>query len=323
MMDTSLTDTTPAPHPFVLRMLILAGALFGFTVLALLVSGTANAAEGSPPPDRPGLLDQAGQTVHGVLEPVEPALKPVTGTLHAVTTQVEPVLKPVTGTVHTVTSQVAPVLKPVTDTVYAVTSQVAPVLEPVTSGLEPVVAPLIHAVKPVTSPVLSALRPVTQPVLHALSPATEPVLQSLSPVTEPVLHVTAPVTASPVRPIRTDQVVPAVTGQPAVPQPREGASASPVQARVFAVVHSGSSQAVAKTADTAVPMSGSGGGGLPADVSGTSGAMSASPGGQHGGEYAVTSAGSRVLGTDRAWRAPPGAAWSLYWLVFYGNDHPS
>ncbi|WP_410625810.1 hypothetical protein [Amycolatopsis sp. cmx-8-4] len=310
-MDTSLTDTTPAPHPFVLRMLILAGALFGFTVLALLVSGTANAAEGSPPPDRPGLLDQAGQTVHGVLEPVEPVLKPVTGTVHAVTTQV------------------APVLKPVTDTVYAVTSQVAPVLEPVTSGLEPVVAPLIQAVEPVTGPVLSALRPVTQPVLHALSPATEPVLQSLSPATEPVRHVTAPVTASPVRPIRTDQVVPAVTGQPAltgqpaVPQPREGVNASPVRARVFAVVHSGSPQAVAKTADTAVPMSGTGGGGLPADVSGTSGAMSASPGGQHGGEYAVTSAGSRVLGTGRAWRAPPGAAWSLYWLVFYGNDHPS
>jgi hypothetical protein len=71
------------------------------------------------------------------------------------------------------------------------------------------------------------------------------------------------------------------------------------------------------------PMSGAGGGGMPADLSGVSGAMSAGSGAQHGGEFAVTAAGSSMPGTDRTWRAPPAGSWSLRWLEYYGNDHPS
>ncbi|MFJ1768153.1 hypothetical protein ACIOD2_48090 [Amycolatopsis sp. NPDC088138] len=298
-MDTSLTDYALARHPLVLRVLVVAGALFGFTLLALAVSGAADASEGSPPPDRSGLLDRVGNVAHDVLEPAGPVLKPVAGTLHDVT------------------------------------SQVAPVVTPVTSGLEPVLAPLTRPVLHAAEPVLSALRPVTEPVLHAVSP-----------VTSPVLHATAPVTAPVVRAIGAEHGGPALTGQPATPTPRGDSSVPPVAAAPAehlvpvapVVVKQGDSRRrhdaqagsrhvagdpVADATGVAGPMSGSGGGGLPADVSGMSGAMSASSGGQHGGEYAVTTAGTGALGIERSWRAPPAGSWSLHWLEFYGNDHPS
>ncbi|WP_328617740.1 hypothetical protein OHS18_17345 [Amycolatopsis sp. NBC_00355] len=318
-MDTSQKDYVLVDHPLLLRVLVVAGALFGFTLVALAVSGAADASEGSPPPDRPGLLDGAGQTVHGVLKPVEPVLKPVTGAVYTVSSQVAPVVKPVAGTLHTVTSVVAPVVRPVT------------------SGLEPVLAPVTLPVLQAAEPVLAALRPVTAPLLHAVSP-----------VTSPVLHATAPVTAPVVRAIGAGYVVPAVTGQPAEPTPRGDTSApwavvapaeqvapagwiAPVaaeqgdtQRRHDAQVGSRhvAGDAAPEMAGVTGPMSGSGGG-LPVDVSGTSGAMSAGSGAQHGGEYAVTAAGTGAAGTDRSWRAPPAGSWSLHWLEFFGNDHPS
>ncbi|MCR6490837.1 hypothetical protein M8542_49450 [Amycolatopsis sp. OK19-0408] len=301
-MDTSLTDDTPVGHPLVIRVLVVAGALFGFTLLAMAMSGAANASEGSPPPpDRPGLLGGVGSTTHDVLKPAERALKPVTGTVHAVTTRV------------------------------------APVVKPVTTGLAPVVAPVTRPVLRAAEPVLSAVWPVTAPVVHALSP-----------VTSPVLHATAPLTAPVVRAVGAEHLVPAVTGrsdvvQPAKPTPRGDSGAAPVvaasagpsgpvvieradsqrqhdgQAVVRPVAgHSGSAEV-----GVAGPMSGSGGGGMPADLSGVSGAMSAGSGAQHGSEYAVTESGSGMPGTDRTWRAPPGGPPSLHWLVYYGNDHPS
>jgi hypothetical protein len=300
-MDTSQTDCALVRHPLVLRMLVVFGALFGFTLLALTLSGAADASEGSPPTDRSGLLDRAGQTVHGVLKPVEPVLKPVTGTVHAVT------------------------------------AQVAPVVKPVTSGLEPVLAPLTRPVLQAAEPVLSALRPVTEAVLHAVAP-----------VTSPVLHATAPVTTPVVRAIGAEHVVPAQTGQAGEPAPPGDNSLPPVVAApveqvapagwIVPVVKQGDTQrrhdaqvgsrhvagnAVSDVADGVGPMSESGGGGLPADTAGVSGAMSASSGGQHGGEYAVAAAGTGTSGTDRSWRAPPAGAWSLHWLEYYGNDHPS
>ncbi|WP_410597496.1 hypothetical protein [Amycolatopsis sp. lyj-23] len=299
-MDTSQTDYALVRRPVILRVLVVAGALFGFALLALAVSGAADASEGSPPPDQPGLLDSTGHIVHGVLKPVGPVLTPVTGTVHAVT------------------------------------SQVAPAVRPVTSGLEPALAPL-------TRPVLRA----AEPVLAALRPVTEPVLDAVSPVTSPVLRATAPVTAPVVRAIGAGHVAPAVTTQPAKPTPRGDISAPPVVAapgelvpsidRATPVVDAQSGDqrrrdaqvgarhlcGDADAAGVAGLMPGSGGGGPPADVAGTSGAMSASSGAQHGGEYAVTAAGSAIPGVDRAWRAPPAGVWSLHWLEYYGNDHPS
>ncbi|RSD13603.1 hypothetical protein [Amycolatopsis eburnea] len=298
-MDTSLTDDTPARHPLLLRVLVVAGALFGFTLLALAVSEAADASEG-PPPDRPGLLDHVASTAHGVLKPVEPVLKPVT--------------------------------KPVQE----VTSQVARVVKPVTNGLEPVLAPVTRPVLRAAEPVLSALRPVTEPVLHAVSPVTSPVLRATAPLTEPV-----------VRAVGAEHAVSAVTGhpesqQPAKPAPREDIASSPsvtapagggtpvtvtsTDSQRSRVVHAAVRSAAGHSGSwigVADPLSGSGGGGLPADVSGVSGAMSAGAGAQHGGEFAVTAAGSGIPGTDRTWRAPPAGAWSLHWLEYYGNDHPS
>ncbi|WP_410586334.1 hypothetical protein [Amycolatopsis sp. lyj-23] len=298
-MDTSLTDDASIGPPRMLRLLVLAGALFGFSLLAMALSGTAHASDGAPPPERPGLLDRAGDTAHGLLKPVEPALEPVTGTVHAVS------------------------------------SRVASAVEPVTSGLEPVLAPVARPVLAAAEPVLSALRPVTRPVLHAVSP-----------VTAPVLHATAPVTAPVVRAIGGRRVVPAVTGHPvagnaAAPAPRDDIGAPPVvdTVAVFgaqAALTRPAAQRLEETpavrrfagragpaeAGVAAPMSGSGGG-LPVGSSGTGGAMSAGTGSAHGGEFAVTASGAFMPGTDRAWRPPPGGRASPYWLVFYGNDHPS
>lgn len=291
-MDTSLTDDAPTGQPLLLRMLVVAGALFGFTLLALAVSSAADAAEGAPP-DQHSLLGRVGNTAHDVLEPVAPALKPVT------------------------------------DAVHVVSSQVAPVVKPVTNGLEPVLAPLTRPVLDAAEPVLSALRPVTRPVLHAVSP-----------VTSPVLHATAPLTAPVVRAMGGERVVPAVigqpvTGRPETPAPRGAAGFPPVAAGTPAVStrpvaqHTAGVSAVrhvaghlgSDKAGIAGPLSG--GGGMPADLSGMSGAMSASTGSAPGGEFAVTASGSGMPGADRTWRAPPAGAWSLHWLEHYGNDHPS
>ncbi|UOX88433.1 hypothetical protein MUY14_43290 [Amycolatopsis sp. FBCC-B4732] len=294
-MDTSLTDDAPTGQPLLLRMLVVAGALFGFTLLAMAVSGTAHASEG-PPPDRPGLLDHIGSTAHGVLKPVEP------------------------------------VLTPVTEPVHAVTSQVAQVAKPVTNGLEPVLAPVTRPVLRAAEPALSALRQVTEPVLHAVSPVTSPVLRATAPLTAPVA-----------RAVGAGDVVPVVTGRQdgdrqAKPAPREDivsspsvtapapVSVTPTDPQRSHVVHAAvrsASEHSGSRIGVAVPMSGSGGGGLPVDVSGVSGAMSAGSGAQHGGEYAVTASRSVMPGTDRTWRAPPAGAWSLHWLEYYGNDHPS
>ncbi|MEU0796211.1 hypothetical protein ABZ342_39640 [Amycolatopsis sp. NPDC005961] len=290
-MDTSLTNDTSAGHSLLLRVLVVAGALFGFTLLALAVSGAADASEGAPP-DRPGLLGRAGQAAHHVLEPAGPALTPVTGPVHAVT------------------------------------SRVAPVVTPVTRVLEPVIAP-------VTRPVLRS----AEPVLSALRPVTEPVLRAVSPVTSPVLHATAPVLAPVVRAIGADHGVTPVTGHPARPTPRGDSGPSPAVAgpsvpavpaqgrvqprhdhQVDSRPDAGKSASDATSADS---MSGSGGGGVPEGPTGLSGSMSAGPGGQHGGEFAVPASGTREIGTGRSWRAPPGGPPSLYWLVCFGNDHPS
>ncbi|WP_410567431.1 hypothetical protein [Amycolatopsis sp. cmx-4-61] len=293
-MDTSQTDTASVRHSMVLRVLVVAGALFGFTVLALLVSQAADASEGSPPGTEPAAHDS----------------------LKVVTERVDGVLKPVEA-----------VLTPVSESVHAVSAQTAQVVQPVTDVLEPVVAPLTRPVLRAAEPVLSALRPVTKPVL----PALDPVLRAAAPVTEPL-----------VRAVGADRV-PAVAGQPAGLRPREDTTAVvaavvvppdravpaaghgqlPVADAEPAGLRHGGRPEPAKSGVTADPMRGSGGGQLPSDSTGVSGSMSASPGGQRGGEFAVTAPGAREVGTGRAWRAPPSGRASLYWLVFYGNDHPS
>ncbi|WP_284740422.1 hypothetical protein [Amycolatopsis sp. RTGN1] len=290
-MDTSLTEHVLARHPLVLRVVLVAGALFGFTLLAITWSGAADASERTGPPGRPALLDRVGDTVHDALQPAKPALEPVTGAVHAVT------------------------------------SQVASVVKPVTRGLEPMVAPVISPVLHAAEPVLTAVRPVTDPVLHAVSPVTAPVLRATAPLTAPV-----------VRAIGAEHVVPAVTGNPAagwpaIPVPRDDIVASPAETEPVVVTQAGQQRrhdagAVSRHVGgdgrpDAGPASGPDGGGPPAGFSDMSGAMSASPGGQHGGEYAVTTAGGAVPGTDRTWRAPPAGVWSLHWLEHYGNDHPS
>ncbi|MFC5094402.1 hypothetical protein [Amycolatopsis plumensis] len=195
--------------------------------------------------------------------------------------------------------------------------------------LEPAVAPLTRPVLRTAEPVLSALRPVTEPVLSVLEPVTDPVRRAAAPVTDPLA-----------RAVGADRMR-AVVGDPAGLRPREDITAAAVvqtpdravpvadhgQPQVadgasVGILHVDGHQA-AQAVSTGDPMRGSGNGGTPAGPSGLAGSTSASPGDAHGGELVVTPTGARGIGPDRAWRAPPGGRTSLYWLVFYGNDHPS
>lgn len=70
-MDTSQSEDVRAGEGSMLaRVLLVAGTVVGFAVLALLMSGTANAAESSSPdhPGRPGLLSAVGKPLRGTLE---------------------------------------------------------------------------------------------------------------------------------------------------------------------------------------------------------------------------------------------------------------
>ncbi|WP_146073606.1 hypothetical protein [Amycolatopsis sp. CA-126428] len=266
-MDTSQSEDVRVGDGLILaRVLLVAGTLVGFAVLALLMSGTANASESSSPdhPDPPGLLSAVGKPLRGALEPVANLAEPV---------------------------------------------------------LAPVVRPVVTAV----APVLSVVRPVTEPVLRPVLDAVAPVVHAVG--ADPAGPVVIPGTTRPrddVRPAPAEQAAAATTGQPAVEavvSSRQPRADRPVFAEVTAkdaAVPAGS----ARSARTSGP---DGGGSVPPAPEGpaASGTTAAGSAGQHGGEYAVTGSGSSMPGTDRAWRAPPDGCAPPYWLVFYGNDHPS
>ncbi len=302
-MNTSQSGSSaPAYGAAFARLFVVAGAVVGFTVLAFLLAGRADAAEHTQPaePDRPGLAGSLGRVTGQVAGPVDRALRPETEVVHSVSAAAAPVVRPV--------------------------------LEPV----EPVLAPVVRPVAKAAEPVLSALAPVTGPV-------TRPVVDALAPVTEPVT-----------RAVGADSVVAAVVPRP-VPGPRDdtaghGSASSSSQAPESSpAARMRSDEVTVRSEDVSGPVchvvrhvdapatrfattsagesSRSDGGGAPSwpaspEVAGT-GAMSAGSSGQHGGEYAVTAAGSAMPGSDRTWRAPPAGVWSLHWLEYYGNDHPS
>ncbi|MEV7045201.1 hypothetical protein [Amycolatopsis sp. NPDC051061] len=286
MNSSQFEDERDVGRSALARVLLVAGALVGFAVLAVLKSGTANAAERSSPehPDRPGLLSAAEQPLRAAVQ------------------RADPLVRPVTDVVHTASSRVAPVVTPVTDLV-------EPVLAPVTRAVVKAVAPVLSVVRPVTEPVL-------RPVLHAVAPVTEPVVRAVG--ADSAVEAVAGKTTTPPDDVRPAPAQPGATGRSEAP------FTAPERATSSAA--SGSPASVRPDRETASRMSGPDGGGTtpPAPAApAASGSMSAGSAGQHGGEYAVTGSGSTVPGTDRTRRAPPGGHASLYWLVFYGNDHPS
>ncbi len=270
MNSSQFEDERDVGRSALTRVLLVAGTLVGFAVLAVLMSGTASAAERPSPehPDRPGLLSAAEQPLRAVIE------------------RADPLVRPVTDVVHTASSRLAPV----------------------TDLLAPVTRPVVKAV----APVLSVVRPVTEPVLRPVPRAVAPVVRVVAadPAVEAVAVTTTPrvdVRPAPARPVPTDRAEVTV-------RTPERVAASTSHASVRA------------DREPAGRMSGSDGGGTPPPAPAApaaSGSPSVGSAGQHGGEYAVTGSGSTVPGTDRTRRAPPGGQASLYWLVFYGNDHPS
>ncbi|MEV6446444.1 hypothetical protein [Amycolatopsis sp. NPDC051716] len=269
-MDTSQSEDIRVGEGSILaRVLLVAGTLVGFAVLALLMSDTAHAAESSSPdhPDRPGLLSAVGKPLRGALEQA----------------------------------------RPVTDLV------------------EPVLAPVVRPVVTAVAPVLSVVRPVTEPVLRPVLDAVAPVAHAVG--ADPASTVVIAGTTRPrddVRPAPAEQAATATTGQPeaeAVVSSRQPRADRPAFAEPTAK-DAGVPAGLARSARMSGP---DGGGSMPPAPEGlaASGTTSAGSAGQHGGEYAVTGSGSSLPGTDHAGRAPPGGCAPLYWLVFYGNDHPS
>ncbi|WP_410663412.1 hypothetical protein [Amycolatopsis sp. lyj-84] len=292
-MNTSQSRALPGDDIIVLRqVLVVIGALFGLALLAILLSGTANASDRSPEPGGPGLLGDV---------------------------------------VGAGTKSAMPLLESVAKPVHRVASEVAPVVEQVTKPVEPV------------------LSQVVRPVARVAGPVARPVLDSLAPVTEPVAHA-----------VGAERLVTALDGEPSrseQPAVAESASRSDVSAGSAPApaieVHSGlvwgADSAWASAAERGqsvpgrerpvspetthpgeasvvkVPGPPSGGPVLPGGPSsvGVGGSMSASSGGSHGGEYAVTETGTGMPGTDRAWRAPPDDRRSVPWPDEYGHDHPS
>ncbi len=290
-MDTSQSDAAAVHKSVIARWLIVAGAVVGFAVLALVLSGRADAAERDVPaaPDQSGVLGSIGHTVEHVTGPADRVLRPMTGTVHAVSAVAEPVVQ-----------QVAKPLEPV---VSSVVRPIAKTVEPVLSVVEPVTAP-------VTRPVLHALAPVVDPVTHAVG--ADPVIETVSG------H---PVRTSPGTP-RDDIGVTPVHGDATAVTPEP-----PQVPRPAVTVRTELGRNHGSGGTFAGDHPGSGGGGVPASPGApgavnSGGSVSAGSSG-HGGEYAVSASGPRIAGTDRSWRAPPAGSWSLHWLEYYGNDHPS
>ncbi|MBB5852102.1 hypothetical protein ACFQ05_02365 [Amycolatopsis umgeniensis] len=107
------------------RLFVTAGALLGFVVLAVLMSGAADAAEKPAEPDDHAFLGN-------VLHPV-----------HELTSEMAPVVERVTKPVEPV---VSPVVRPVVKAVEPVLNVVRPVTGPVTKPLVRTLAPITHVV---------------------------------------------------------------------------------------------------------------------------------------------------------------------------------
>lgn len=276
-MNTSQLQATPdADTSVLLRVLVVAGALVGFAVLSLLMSGAANAESRAPSPagpDRPGVL---GQVVHDVAGQAESVLQAA----------------------HQASAAAAPLVQQVTE-------PVSPLLEPVVRPLSTVAAPLLSTLAPVTHAVGA------DPVITAVAGGSVPSLPVSSPRPRDDSGDQAPVMAVEQASRSVPRVEPAVPGArfDAVPLRRQSRGHSPDPGAITAGV-----------------MSGFGGGGVPPSTPSTAmlgGAVSAGSSGQHGGESAVTASGAVVPGSGSTWLAAPSGRWSLRWLVFYGNAHPS
>jgi hypothetical protein len=168
--------------PLIRRMLISAGFVIGFGVLAV---GTANADEDHSS----GLLGGLSQ----VVAPVADQLAPVTS---GVGRAVSPVAERLAPVVSGVTAVAEPVLEPVTTAVRPLTEQLRPVVDqlaPTANGVVGVVAPVLEPLRPVTGPLLVQVTdqalPVATPVVQ---PLTEPLVRQAGASVVPVVPVELP-----------------------------------------------------------------------------------------------------------------------------------
>ncbi|MFI6302888.1 hypothetical protein ACIBCH_13530 [Amycolatopsis thailandensis] len=290
-MSTSQSPAIPGEGGTVLaRVLVMAGTVVGFAVLAVLLAGKADAADRSAEPGD-----------HGVL-----------GTI----TQTDRLLRPV----YQVAAATGPTVERVTDPVEPV---VAPVVRPVVKAVEPVLHVAAPVTEPVTRPVFHALAPVTKPVTRAVG--ADRVIDIAAGTPPDRKSVPAP--RADVNPEPAHSAGPAPEVQPGLPvqdsareRPLPAALPTPDPAR-----HPIAATSTPELSATSGHGRGGGGPALPAGPGGvqTGGTMTAGASSSHGGEHAVTETGTGMPGTDRSWRAPPDARPEVPWPDYYGLDHPS
>ncbi|MEV7551889.1 hypothetical protein AB0N89_19880 [Amycolatopsis sp. NPDC089917] len=290
-MNTSPSPAIPGEGGTALaRVLVMAGAVIGFAVLAVLLAGRADATDRSAEPGD-----------HGIL-----------GTI----TQADRLLRPV----HQVAAETAPVVEQVTEPVQPV---VAPVVRPVVKAAEPVLHVAAPITEPVTRPVVRALAPVTEPVTRAVGadPAID-IIAGTQPDKRSVPAPRADVSPAPAQPAgpATDVHPGLAASDSARETSLPGGLPTPDSARHLT--------AATPTPDLSATSGHGRGGGGPALPAGpgtahTGGTMTAGASSSHGGEHAVTETGTGVPGTDRSWRAPPDARPEAPWPDEYGLDHPS
>jgi hypothetical protein len=155
---------------FYYRLFLFLGTTF---VAFLLATGSAEADDGSGPPDEVSV--SSGIESQLVSEAVQPVVEPVAEILEPV---VEPVVEPVAEIVEPVVEPVAEIVEPVADPVAEI---VAPVVEPVAEVVEPVADPVAELVEPMVEPMAE----VAEPVAEVVEPVVEPAVEAVEPSAVP------------------------------------------------------------------------------------------------------------------------------------------
>jgi hypothetical protein len=312
-MDQCVVEDSRRTSSLLYRILVTAGGMVAFGLLALLLAGTANAqTRGDPGPGTTGnqpTTGPNGQVGSGVLGTGSGSVLPSTGGAQpAVSGVVGSLVAPV---VRVAATAAAPVLNPVTHAAAVLLAPVRPVVAPI---VDEVVAPVAAALPlhDVTGPILRAAAPVLSPATSAVGAGRAvSALTGSQPATQ-----AAPVAASP-------QALAASGTSPVTPPE------TPVSGHVTPSQHPTASTVVPRSGDmvgdghVTVPWPG----GLPVGpvplVSDAVGTAAAGPGQSSGGGYAINTGVAVPAATDAYGRAPTTVLLgAMRWHPF-GRHHPS
>jgi hypothetical protein len=307
-MEVYVSGAVSVPDSHVDRALVLlrrvgvvAGVLFGFGLIAVVMAGRSSAEErgGATTGSESGLLSGLTRPVGDVVTPLADTIRPVTDVV------AEPVAR-------AVAEPVAPVVR-------AVTEPLAPVVRPLTAAVAPLTEPLLRPVLAAAAPVLDAVAPVTEPLLS-------PVLQAVAPVTG-ATGLDGDAVAGDVS--RQDVVVPVERVLPvAAVAPSASVVSSQIREAWFRgiapVIVSAPSPARSPAAVAPVsPVPQPDAPGSPVQFAVTGGGAAGGFGGAHSADGLVSGSDGVTPLRDTYGRSPPGTITGVAWFAYDDRDHPS